>query len=147
MTHALTRDDYFTGPDGERRDLAYPQDLTQQIEAMVQVLLTCINYVLMLMSADGVPLVAHPGSGSLLSSGWRPPMVNAATPGAAKTSKHMTGAAADLYDPNGKLDEWCATHLDALAAAGLWLESPKATVGWCHLQCLAPRSGNREFYP
>ena len=73
--------------------------------------------------------------------------MNAATKGAALTSKHMTGAALDLYDPDGKIDEWCVGRLDVLAATGLWMESPKHTVGWCHLQCLAPRSGNRVFVP
>ena len=44
--HTVTRDDYFTGPDGLRRDLAFPQDLTQQIVAMSDVLLTRVNYLL-----------------------------------------------------------------------------------------------------
>mgnify|MGYP000916116052 CR=1 FL=1 len=82
-----------------------------------------------------------------VNSGWRPPEVNAMTPGAAQRSKHMTGQAIDIADPDGNLDEWCLAHLTTLERCGLWLEHPSATKGWCHVQIVAPRSGNRVFYP
>ena len=82
-----------------------------------------------------------------VNSGWRPPEVNAMTPGAAARSKHMTGQAIDIADPEGNLDEWCLAHLTTLERCGLWLEHPSATKGWCHVQIVAPRSGNRVFYP
>lgn len=91
---------------------------------------------------------------SPVSSGYRPPEINAATPGAAKRSKHMDCNACDLADQNGLLDAWCLAHLDVLADIGLWLEHPSATknparfgYGWCHVQRVPPKSGNRVFYP
>lgn len=82
-----------------------------------------------------------------ITSGWRPPSVNAATHGAAPRSKHMTGQAIDIADPDGTLDDWCFCHLDVLAECGLWMEHPSATRGWCHVQTVPPKSGNRAFYP
>lgn len=65
----------------------------------------------------------------------------------APHSKHMECAAIDLSDPDGSLDAWCLKNLDVLAKIGLWLEDPGHTVGWSHLQCLPPKSGNRVFIP
>lgn len=82
-----------------------------------------------------------------VSSGWRPSALNASTLGASLRSKHIIGQAIDVSDPEGDLDTWCMDHLDTLARIGLWLEHPAATKGWCHLQTLPPKSGNRVFYP
>lgn len=96
-----------------------------------------------------VPMVRNARTGSIINSGWRPPQVNAATPGSAPNSKHMSGQAVDLYDPDGDLDEWAMSvdGLETLTKLGLWMEHPSATKGWCHLQTVPPRSGNRVFYP
>lgn len=96
---------------------------------------------------DGVALEASPTTRSVISSGWRPAAVNAATPGAAVYSRHMRARAIDLYDPDGELDDWCMDHLPELERIGFWLEHPSATKGWCHLQDEPPRSGKRVFYP
>lgn len=82
-----------------------------------------------------------------INSGWRPVDVNARTPGAAKFSKHTTGQAIDLADPEGMLDDWCMENLDMLESMELWLEHPSATKGWCHVQTVPPKSGKRVFYP
>lgn len=82
-----------------------------------------------------------------VSSGYRPPSINAATPGASKHSKHMTCEAIDLEDVHGDLDAWCMEHLKNLSECGLYLEHPDSTPSWCHLQKCAPRSGNRVFRP
>jgi hypothetical protein len=94
-------------------------------------------------------LPLHPVTKTHVSSGWRPPAVNAAQRGAAVNSKHMTGRAVDVYDPDGDLDEWLMTGdgQRALKEIGLWLEHPSATKGWSHLQSIPPRSQNRVFYP
>lgn len=106
-----------------------------------------VNLLLRLMQADGVAIEDHPEHGSPVSSGWRTLAVNAATPGAAPRSKHLTCEACDLWDPEGVLDDWCMSHPDELADVRLWLEHPAATKGWCHVQIVAPRSGQRVFYP
>jgi hypothetical protein len=82
-----------------------------------------------------------------VTSGYRPPIINSATPGAAPRSKHMTCEAVDLADPEGELDDWCMDNARALEQVGLWQEHPSATKGWAHLQIVPPKSGKRVFYP
>lgn len=147
MTTQITVGDYFTGPGRVLRDLKYADDLTDEIRENAAETVRRANLLLAMMAADGVPLDADPQTGSLSHSGWRPPAVNAATPGAAKKSNHMIGKADDLYDPHGKLDEWCMANLDKLEQIGLWLESPESTPGWCHVQIVPPGSGRRVFHP
>ena len=138
----ITLTQYFMG-----RDKKYPQDLSNEIRENAAKTVSQVNLLLGLAVAQGVTLELHPSTGTLVSSGWRPPSVNKATPGAALRSKHMTGHAIDVYDPDGDLDEWCLYHLSALESVGLYLEHPSATKGWCHLQTLPPRSGKRVFFP
>lgn len=80
------------------------------------------------------------------TSGWRPPVVNAATPGAAPTSKHMQCLAIDIEDEDKALQQWCMAHQDVLEELGLWMEHPRDTPTWCHLQIVPPGSGKRVFY-
>ena len=80
-------------------------------------------------------------------SGWRPPEVNAKLPGAAINSKHITGQAVDLADPDGDLDQWCLDNPNELERFQLWLEHPATTKNVCHLQSVPPKSGKRVFYP
>lgn len=129
----ITLTDYWMG-----RDREFPLAMTPQIEK---------NAMLTVQLANA--LLAEFGRGCKVASGWRPPEVNAKIPGAALNSKHMTGQAIDLVDPDGDLDEWLLTEEGqaAMAKIGLWQEHPAATKGWCHVQTIAPRSGRRTFYP
>lgn len=86
------------------------------------------------------------GSDRKVTSGYRPAAVNAAVGGARK-SNHMACKACDLEDQNEQLDQWCVNNTKKLAEIGLWLEHPSATKGWCHVQTVPPRSGNRIFKP
>jgi hypothetical protein len=106
------------------------------------------NKMMVRLQAAGVHLEAKP-DGSYVNSGWRPPQVNAATPGAALRSKHMTCQAIDVHDPEGLIDAWLMTSpgLQTLAELGLWLEHPSSTKNWSHWQTVPPGSGNRVFYP
>jgi hypothetical protein len=106
-----------------------------------------VNKLIALMAQDGITLESSPLTLTPVSSGWRPVAINAATPGAAARSLHITCEAVDIYDPEGELDDWCMQHTTLLADVGLYLEHPAATKGWCHLQTRAPRSSNRVFYP
>jgi hypothetical protein len=121
--------EYYMG-----RDKKYPLNDTQRANA--EELVEKVNR-----------LLSRFGEGRRVSSGWRPPQVNAATPGAAKRSLHMTCEAVDLEDEDGQLDDWCLDNLEVLQEIGLWLESPAATRRWCHLQIAPPRSGKRVFFP
>lgn len=127
----LTLADYYKG-----RDTEYPADLTPKIEANADLTVALANQ-----------LLYNFGEMRKVNSGWRPPAVNAGTPGAAVFSRHMTGEAIDLYDPEGDLDEWCLAHPEILEKLGLWQEHPASTKGWCHVQTVPPKSQNRVFYP
>lgn len=127
----ITKEDYFKG-----RDARFVEFLTPLIEANAADTVQRANKLLEAFGEDrGV------------NSGWRPPSVNASTPGAAPNSKHMSGEAIDLADPEGDLDEWCLANQSILISIGLWQEHPASTKGWCHVQIVPPRSGNRVFYP
>jgi len=127
----MTRDDYFQG-----RDKQFPAEWSMWIEQNAQETVRRVN-----------ALIAAFGEPRGINSGWRPPAINAATPGSATHSKHMSGQACDIADPHGDLDEWCLDHLDILESLDLYLEHPASTKGWCHVQTVPPRSGNRVFYP
>lgn len=110
--------------------------LTREIEANAEELVTRVNL-----------LMARFGGTRKIVSGWRPPEVNAKLPGAAVNSKHMTGQAVDLADPDGDLDQWCMDNPSELERFQLWQEHPAATKNVCHLQSAPPKSGKRVFYP
>lgn len=62
-------------------------------------------------------------------------------------SKHLTGAAVDIYDPDKKLQEWCLANIAELERIQLWCEHFSATPNWVHFQIFSPKSGNRFFHP
>lgn len=134
--------DYYMG-----RDVEYRMLLTPELRANAVVTVHRANLLLNAAFTAGVYLDPDPVTGTLVSSGWRPPTVNANTPNAARKSKHMTCQAVDINDDNGELDEWCLSNFDFLEEVGIWLEHPLSTKGWCHWQIIPPKSGNRIFYP
>lgn len=137
----ITLSDYWMG-----RDKLYSTQLNPAIESNALTLLACVNK---LLESCPISLDLHPVNKTHVSSGWRPPTVNANTPNAAVNSKHMTGQAVDIYDPDGDLDSWLMSSdgQRKLVELGLWMEHPSATKGWSHLQSIKPRSGNRVFFP
>ena len=140
----ITLDAYLMG-----RDKLFPRAYTPEIEAQARRTVELANRLLQQAFYAGVGMQPSPKTGTLITSGWRPPEVNASIPNAAPKSHHMAGRAVDLYDPDGELDDWLMTGpgLAELERVGLWMEHPSATKGWCHLQTVAPRSGRRVFYP
>lgn len=133
----ITLEQYWMG-----RDKAYPDLLTDDLRAAAAETIARAN---LLISAYNS--MTKDQEQRRVNSGWRPPSVNAATPGAAPRSKHMTGHAIDISDPEGDLDEWCMDHQDVLQTIGLWMENPACTKGWVHLQTVPPKSGKRVFFP
>jgi hypothetical protein len=135
---------YLMGRDREHGHLFGP-DLRVNAGRTIEL----ANKLLVLAKMAGVTLDESPRTGSIVTSGWRPPAINAGTPGAALRSKHLTCQAVDLYDPDGDLDEWLMTDggQRALVDLGLWIEHPACSKGWSHLQIVPPRSGRRAFYP
>ena len=133
----ITLVDYFMG-----RDERYRDELTDEITRNASRTVVLANELI-------AAYREHTGDSEprTVNSGWRPVAVNAATANAAPRSKHMLGQAIDLSDPEGDLDEWCLAHPARLAELGLWQEHPASTKGWCHVQIVPPKSGNRVFYP
>jgi hypothetical protein len=129
------------------RDRVYANQLSPNMRTSADETLHRVNALIALMHVDGVELHKRDDDTSYVTSGWRPPQINKRTPGAAVHSLHMTCEAIDLYDPHSEIDDWCLHHLPELELAGLWLEHPSATKGWCHLQTRGPKSGRRVFYP
>lgn len=119
------------------RDKTHPNEFTQEISDNIDNrLLPALNKF-----RDAY------GKSMIVSSGWRPPTINANVPGAAKKSNHMLGLACDFKDTDGSLDAFCMANQDLLKALGLHLEHPDSTPGWCHLQCVPPKSGKIVFNP
>ncbi len=83
----------------------------------------------------------------VLTSGYRPLAVNARTPGAAKRSNHIIGAAADVADPDWSLAKFVTSDIPMLEHLELWIEDPHFTPGWVHFQIFPPMSGKRVFKP
>jgi hypothetical protein len=127
----ISKDELLMG-----RDKQYPKDYTKEVSDNLDKLLEPLNKF---REAYGKVMQ--------VSSGWRPPSINAGIPNAAKKSNHMIGLACDFKDADGALDKFCMENLKLLEDLGLYLEHPDATVGWCHLQCVSPKSGNRVFRP
>lgn len=115
------------------REVANP--LTPEMKKNLDKLLIAVNR---LRAMWGKPLV--------VSSGYRPPAQNTAA-GGAKKSNHMICAAVDFRDPDQELAKWLISRLDVLEACGLYLEDPSKTIGWIHVQVIAPGSGRRIFRP
>lgn len=65
----------------------------------------------------------------------------------APKSKHMTGQACDVYDPDGKLWAWILANMAKMEVLGLWFEDKGSTPTWVHFQCVPPKSGKRIFLP
>lgn len=133
----ITLTDYYAG-----RDKQYPNELTDSIRENAAQIVARANLLVTAYREDTGDSDPH-----YVTSGWRPPQVNAGISNAAPRSKHMTGQAIDLADPEGELDDWCMDNLDVLEQLGLYLEHPSATKSWTHLQCVPPKSGKRVFWP
>lgn len=83
------------------------------------------------------------GESRKLTSGFRDPETNRKTKGAAPTSRHLTGQAADIEDTDGGLKKWAAAHQDALEHCNLWCEPLHMTGTWLHVQTVPGPGGER----
>lgn len=116
----ITDKQYFMG-----RDILYKDALTPEIIQNVHILLPKVNALLADLGITDVQV----------SSGWRPPELNAVTPGASKKSLHMIGKAVDIYDPQHVLYDRIFADYNLLLDNGLWMEDKDSTPTWCHLDC------------
>jgi uncharacterized protein YcbK (DUF882 family) len=61
-------------------------------------------------------------------------------------SKHLTGQAIDISDPDGSLMDWCLANVTVLEDAKVWLEE-RDEQPRVHFQTVPPKSGKRFFKP
>lgn len=145
----ISLEDYCTGPDGVRRDLAFPSSFSTSVyDAAVQTVVV-VNSVLEAMASDGI----YPGivekTGLCIASGWRPRIINEHTSNAADNSWHIYGKACDIQDtPDRALVRWALDNEDVLRACGvLGMERPQWTPHWLHIQTVAAHSGTFCYIP
>lgn len=65
----------------------------------------------------------------------------------AMGSSHLYGCAVDIADPKNQMANWLMKKTELLMYNGLWMEDPKYTKTWVHLQTYAPKSMKRVFVP
>ena len=67
----------------------------------------------------------------------------------SKLSTHRDANGADVSDTLRLLATFCVTTAgkELLAKHGLWMEDPRWTPCWCHLQRVPPSSGKRIYIP
>jgi hypothetical protein len=137
-------EDYLMG-----RDHDFPGECTEVVLDNAAKTVASVNGLLAALETANIEIEANPQTRTPISSGWRPAQINSRIMGAALRSKHMSGEACDLYDPDGLIDDFLMGEEGqrALVDLRLFLEHPSATKGWCHVQTVAPRSGKRVFYP
>lgn len=131
----ITLTDFWAG-----RDVKYASECSLEIKTNAAETVKRVNKLLALAEKNGLTC-------SKVSSGWRPKLVNDATANAGKLSNHITGRAADLFDPSRLLAQWVINNKDNLALCGLWIEDPRWTPTWLHLQSLPPPSGKLVYIP
>ena len=154
----ITLEQYFSAGKGREGEKLDAPEATAEVQARAKGLLMMVNALLIEVAAAGhYAVVDSPNTGTQISGspggagdgGFR---LQSSATGAAK-SKHKLGAAVDVYDPDNRLDDYITTF-DAnngwvnplLEKYGLFRETPKATPGWCHLQCLPPPGGKVRTY-
>lgn len=139
MEQHITLTDYWMG-----REKLYADSLTDTIVDNANETVRRANALLSVFYRECSPVATRK-----CNSGWRPRAVNMGVPGSALRSKHITAQAIDLSDDDKALSKFCmsATGKLWLSTIGLWMEHPNATPRWCHVQTVAPGSGNRVFFP
>lgn len=134
MIELITLENYKMG-----RDKLYPKEWTPEVEKNAIKLLLAINSFL---NEIGI-------TKAVVSSGFRPSAINAALPNSAKKSAHMTGLACDIQDnKNQDLATLIASKPDLLRKYNLFMENPKSTKNWVHLDiCFRIDRPSRIFNP
>jgi hypothetical protein len=125
------------------------QYLMGRADGMTEVLWSnARNTVMMINWLEAQYRIDHPDAPAwLLSSGRRTPEINAGIPGAAVRSNHLTCNAADIVDRSRALCRWAFANLHHLADRDLYMEDPRCTPTWMHVQVVPPLSRNRVFIP
>lgn len=111
---------------------------TWQIDLNLKILCDRLNII---RTHYGVPMIVTSG---LRSEEDQKGLIAAGISKATK-SHHLTGEAADIYDPDKKLYDFCKANERILIEAKLWCEERMGA--WLHMQIVPPKSGIRWFNP
>lgn len=122
-------------------------DATREVKTNAEGMLDKVSDVLQAAQADGVALNVNPRTGSYVAGEGNGGLRPAASTVGAPQSKHKTGHAVDVYDPNRELASWVWANKDIVERAGLHIERPEWTPSWVHFQDVAPASGVFAFVP
>lgn len=142
MSYVITIDQYFG------RYGAAHADFTQARQTNAAQLLPVVNAVVAMAVADGVPLVANPATGCLISGSGNGGARPQACPIGAPHSSHKECLAVDIYDPQRLFARWCLQNKERIRSAGVrGMEDPRWTPTWTHLQVVMVKSGNFVFVP
>ena len=120
------------------RDVTHAEEITDDIQRNALITVERSNELLNRAGRSDIDTV---------NSGWRPQGINDSTGNSAKNSRHLTAQAVDLPDVDRSLAEWCVDNLDVLREIGLWMEDPRWTPIWVHLQIVPPGSGKTVYIP
>ncbi len=139
----ITLQDYWMG-----RDARYAAELMPEIMQNAELLIQRVGTLLERAAAENVNPGIDEETCTCVASGWRPKSVNDRTANASATSLHLKGMGVDLREAPGRaLARFCLRNLDLLAELELWMEDPRWTPTWVHLQMAAPGSNDRVFVP
>lgn len=128
----ITLEAYWKG-----RDVTFCAELTHAIRSNAIELLRRVNALLYALHVANVTV----------SSGWRPKEVNDMYGGAPR-SYHISGQAVDIADHDKRLAKELADRTWLLKEHDLWMEDPKATATWIHLDTgIRPERDVRIFKP
>lgn len=131
----ITLRQYFDG-----REFQYPEDLTTEVVENAKALIHRVSGLLLDLGFVCVDV----------SSGWRPPAVNASTKGAAVASSHMSGMGIDVADPLRAIAISILSKEQPellLQQYDLYIEDPRWTPKHVHFQIRPPGSGRRIYIP
>jgi len=143
----ITREHYFAAKPHSSEDDIAAEDLMVRVNEVIA--------EAQRLGAITVPTCPNTGtqiSGSKGGSGDGGFRLQTSTTGSTHSS-HKEAKAVDVYDPEGRLDEWLDDFEhgdgknDMLATHGLFREAAASTPGWTHLTTRPPHSGRRTFTP
>jgi hypothetical protein len=121
--------------------------VTMHMVANAADLLARVNAIYEYAKADGCEMPDNPDTQSGVSGqghgGYRAPNCTVG----ATNSTHRNAQVIDRYDPSRKFASWCMAHQNLLRDHGLYMEDPRWTKTWVHLQSVPPKSGNRVYIP
>ena len=132
----ISFEDYVTAM-GRYPERLNSADLTDDVKKNIQTFLPVLNALLKDLGVLNPDIV----------SGFRTRAVNSATPNAAPKSNHLTGLACDIADKDASITKHALLNLAIVKKHGCFLEDPRWTKGWLHIQIKKPLSGKRVFAP